>query len=516
MRKLTLKRLLGPTIIFLLFILVGFNTENVLRQFGLEALNQTRQVFDYGLQIGLWLSAAFFINRLITVFFWDGLIARTVQGRIPRLLKDITACLLYVIAATGIVAVVFDRPVTGFWATSGAMGIVLGFALRNIILDVFTGLAVNVDRPYTIGDWIMIVDNPGAGEDLIGCVEEINWRTTRLRTTDNNMLMVPNNIMGQKVVTNFMTPGEESRFDLDFTLDFSVPSDRALRVLNAAVKAVAGEHEGPLLSPAPKARITGITNSGVEYRLRYWILPRLVSPPKARHTVISSVLQHLHQSGMTLAYPKQDTYVASMPKRQHQPAMLEDRGVLLSRIGWFKALTAGEIHTLAEALLPREFPQGATLLVEGERSNSMFVVVEGLLEMSASSSQSGDEVKVGKLVPGDFYGEMGLLTDEASPACVKAATSVIAYEITKEDLLPVLEARPEAMAAISCIVAQRQVAAEHAMLEAAAPQIEERTQSVSGAILRKMKHVFSSVFGGSSGQVLEPHIHNGSGAGAVT
>lgn len=511
MNRLPLKRLVGPTIVFLLFILVGFNTEDVLRQFGLDALNQTRQVFDYGLQIGLWLSAAFFINRLVTVFFWDGLIARTVQGQVPRLLKDITACTFYAIAATGVVAVVFDRPVTGFWATSGVMGIVLGFALRNIILDVFTGLAVNVDRPYTIGDWIMIVDNPGSEENLVGCVEEINWRTTRLRTTDNNMLMVPNNLMGQKVVTNFMTPGEQSRFELDFTLDFSVPSDRALRVLNAAVKAVAGEHEGPLLDPAPKARITGITDYGVQYRVRYWTVPRLVSPPKARHTVINSILQHLHQSGMTLAYPKQDTYVASMPKRQHQPALLEDRSELLSRIAWFAALTAEEIRTLANALLPRELPQGATLMAEGERSNSMFVVVEGLLEMSARSSQNGDEVKVGKLVPGDFYGEMGLLTGEASPACVKATTGVVAYEITKEDLLPVLQARPEAMAAISRIVAQRQVEAERAMAEADAPRIEERTQSVSEVILRKMKRVFSTVFGHAN-RVLGSPVRDGAGA----
>jgi len=430
-----------------------------------------------------------------------------VQGRVPRLLKDITAGFLYIVAATGVLAVVFHKPVTGIWAASGVMGIVLGFAVRNIILDVFTGLAVNVDRPYSIGDWIMIVDNPGSNENLVGCVEEINWRTTRLRTADNNMLMVPNNIMGQKVVTNFMTPGEQSRFDLDFTLDFSVPSDRVLRVLTAAVTAVAGEHQGPLTDPAPKARITGIGDNGVEYRVRYWIIPRLVSPAKARHTVINSVLQHLHQSGMTLAYPKQDTYVAAMPKRQHQPALLEDRGELLGRISWFAALTAEEIRGLAESLTPRQFPRGATLMAEGERGSSMFFVVEGLLEMMAQSSQSGEEVKVGKLVPGDFYGEMALLTGETRPASIRAATDVVAYEITVADLLPVLGARPEAMAAISRLVAERQVKAELAMSAADAPRIEERTQTVTQAILGKMKRVFAGVFGMSpsaeSGPVAE-------------
>lgn len=495
MNKQVAKRLIGPVIVFLLFILVAFHTEDVLAQFGIAAMDQTRIVLDYGLKIGLWFSTAFLINRLLLVFFWDGVVAKTVNGQVPRLLKDITACVLYAIAATGVAAVVFDKPVTGFWATSGVMGIVLGIALRNIILDLFTGLAVNVDRPYTLGDWIMIVDNPGGEDNLIGCVDEINWRTTRLRTTDNNTLVVPNNVMGQKVITNFMNPGEQSRFELHFTLDFSVPTERAVRVLNAAVKAVAGEKYGPLPDPAPKARVNSITENGVEYRVRYWIVPRLVSPPKARHTVLTSVLDHLHQAGMTLAYPKQDTYLASMPKRQHEPELMEDRRELLKRIAWFAALTTDEIKQVAESLLPRRFPGGATLMVEGEVGDSMFVVVEGLLEMHAKSPELKKDVQIGKLVPGDFYGEMSLLTGEQRPATIKAVTDVVAYELRKEHMAPLLKARPEVADAISEIVARRQIAAERALAEVATPEKEEQTLSLAANICGKMKRFFSDVFG---------------------
>jgi small-conductance mechanosensitive channel/CRP-like cAMP-binding protein len=488
--------LVGPAVVLLLFVLGAVRTEDLLQQFGIAALSQARNLCSYGLRIGLWFSAAFFLNRVIAVLVWDGLVSRAIKGHVPRLLKDITAFLLYAIAATGVMAVVFQKPVTGFWATSGVVGIVLGVALRNIILDVFTGLAVNLDRPYSIGDWIMIVDNPGAPEgNLVGCVEEVNWRTTRLRTTDNNMLVVPNSVMGQKVVTNFMAPGEQSRFELDFTLDFGVPSERAIRVFTAAVKAVADTPEGPLSEPAPNARVTGITELGVQYRLRYWTVPRLVSPAKARHTVITSVLHHLHQAGMTLAYPKQDTYHALMPKRQHEPEAAEDRRELLGRIAWFAALTADEVRGLAQALLPRRFAQGTVLLCEGDQGDSMFVLLEGFLEVFARSPRSGQDIKVGKLVPGDVYGEISLLTGEPRSATVRAVTDAVAYEIRKEHLEPVLKARPQAAEAITRIVAERRVATERALAEVAAPVPQEHVDSLAQTLLKKMRGFFAGVFG---------------------
>jgi small-conductance mechanosensitive channel/CRP-like cAMP-binding protein len=502
MGKLPFKRLIGPAIVFLIFVLIGIRTEDLLQQFGLAALTQTRLVLSYGVKVGFWFSAAFFLNRVIAVVFWDGIVSRAVKGQVPRLLKDLTAFLIYAIAGTGVMAFVFQKPVTGFWATSGVAGIVLGIALRNIILDVFTGLAVNLDRPYTIGDWIMIVDNPGDKDgNLIGCVEEINWRTTRLRTASNNMLVVPNNIMGQKVVTNFMAPGEESRFELEFTLDFSVPSERAIRVLTAAVMAVADSPEGPLSDPAPKARVTGISDMGVRYSLRYWTIPRQASPVRVRHTVITSVLQHLHQAGMTLAYPKQDTFNALMPKRQFLPEAPEDRHELLGRVSWFAALTTEEVSGLAKALVPRRFAQGTVLLCEGDQGDSMFVLLEGFLEVFARSAQSGEDVKVGKLVPGDVYGEISLLTGEPRTATVRAATEAVAYEIRKEHLEPVLKARPAAADAITRIVAERRVATERALAEVAMPVPEERVESLAQTLLKKMKSFFAGVLGDAK------HLH---------
>ncbi len=280
-----LKQLAMPLALLILFGAALLQYEPLVELLGLKLTHPAAGTLLNLIQAGLWLAGATLFNRLLNHFLWQGLIARALGTPPPRLLVDVGALLVYFFAIAGIVAFVFKRPVTGLWATSGLVGLVLGLALRNIILDIFMGLAINVDRPYQVGDWIMIHGRRVFPEEnVIGCVKDINWRTTRIRTTDNNMVMVPNSVIGSKVVTNFTVPDEKSRFELVFCLDFSVPPEKALRVLEAAVITA----RGLLQVPRSKARITGVSELGVEYKIRYWILPAETSPNKARHFVCST------------------------------------------------------------------------------------------------------------------------------------------------------------------------------------------------------------------------------------
>ena len=122
----------------------------------------------------------------------------------------------------GVLATVFEQSITGIWATSGVFGIVVGIALRNVILDVFIGLSMHVEQPFRLGDWVMVHQNR-RDTHIIGQVIEINWRTTRLKTTEKNMIVVPNSRMGEAILTNYMKPKPHFRVDLEFVLDYSVP-----------------------------------------------------------------------------------------------------------------------------------------------------------------------------------------------------------------------------------------------------------------------------------------------------
>jgi len=490
--KRTLARQLGvPTLVFLAFAGAAFFSQDFLGQFGTEAISQSRKILGYIVQIGIWLASAFLLNRLLHVFLWQMVAERALGGPIPRLIKDVVGALIYLVAITGIVRFVFEQPVTGIWATSGALGLVIGFALRSMILDVFSGLAINVDRPYAIGHWIMLHGRQ-LELHLIGNVTEINWRTTRLRTTDNNLIVVPNSVMARSTITNFMLPDAKSRLELFFPLDYSVPSERALRVLTAGVRAVVGQR-GLLENPRPKIRINIINEMGVEYRVRYWILPAKMSPNRSRHTVITSILEHLQHAGLTLAYPKRDIFHAEMPQRQLDAASLSDRVALLSRVELFAPLEPPELEQLARDIGQRDFAEGEELIRRGESGDSMFVLVEGLVYVYADVKGDGTEVKVAQIVPGQFFGEMSLLTGEARSATVTAASSAVAYEITKDDMSTLLGKRPDLAQSIGTIVAERKLRNQAAGSETTVEAAEEQHRSLTTQIVGKMRAFFRGV-----------------------
>ena len=495
--KSVAQRLVVPGILFALFVVLGLFRQDLVSEFGLEAIERGIDILGYVVQIGIWLASAFLINRLLGVFFWELVVERTMGGPIPRLIKDVVAGLIFLTALSGIVGFVFGLDITGIWATSGALGIVVGFALRSMILDIASGIAVGIDRPYKLGDWIQL-HLRNRELFIVGRVDEINWRTTRLETTDNNLVIIPNSLMGQTIVTNFMKPDTTSRLEVYLTLDLNVSSERVLRVLGAAARAVCvGDGEGkgkPLESPRPKVRITKVNTIGVEYRIRYWVVPADCSPNKSRHIVVSSVLEHLRQAGLALAYPKRDIFTTEMPSRQLDGHSPEDLKALFGRVELFQDLDDKELTLLVSHVEERRYRSGERLIRRGAEGDSMFVLVEGLVYVFADINSDDSEVKVAQIVPGQFFGEMSLLTGEARSATITAASDAVAYEISKNAMAELLSHRPELAEQLSTIIAERKLRNQLASERSTTLDQIERKSSVAGQVLAGIRSFFKGVF----------------------
>ncbi len=145
-----------PASIFTLFAMLTLFNETLSLFFGLEVSSNFHTISGYIVQIGLVLSSVFLIIRFMDIVVWDSIIAKILSTPVPRLIKDLFAVLIIIIGITIVVGAIFNKSITGIWATSSALGVVLGFALRSLILDVFSGLAINVDGSYKIGNWVHI------------------------------------------------------------------------------------------------------------------------------------------------------------------------------------------------------------------------------------------------------------------------------------------------------------------------------------------------------------------------
>ncbi|SVC32535.1 uncharacterized protein METZ01_LOCUS285389, partial [marine metagenome] len=348
-----------PVAIFGAFLLALLNRQDIYDKFVENGLFISQVVFTYGVQIGAWVSLGFLVNRLTTVFFWDGLIGSISERRVPRLPKDVTAIIIFSIVALAIASTVFHKDTTKIIAASGAVSIVVGLALRTVILDLFMGLAIHVDRPFKIGDWIMVHQNR-VETHIVAEVIGINWRTTRLRTTKNNMVVVPNSRLGETIVTNYMEPKPHFRMDLDFTIDFEVPSERAIRVLTAGIRA-ACENKGILDKPEPEVRMKESTLEGMVYEVRYFILPKHISPNDSKHVVNRTVLEHLIHSGIMPAHSKEEVFLSRRERRTLDASLEEDLHQLLTRTELFRELSASEFKGLFAEMRKRTLGEGEVL-----------------------------------------------------------------------------------------------------------------------------------------------------------
>jgi small-conductance mechanosensitive channel/CRP-like cAMP-binding protein len=482
--------LLLPTLLLLAFCLMAIFQNKITYWLAASGFAQTGNGLEIVLQIGLWLSAAYFIFCALRVLILDGMLATALGGPAPDLLRDVAGAIIFALAVTGIARFVFGQEITAFWATSGAVGLVIGLALRPVILDVFSGLTINLDHSYQIGEWIHLAgDRDGT---VSGEVVEINWRATRLRTVEGNLVMVPNSRMGLGIITNYSRPVPHLRMTVTICLDFSVPVERARRVMLGGVRAMI-HPEGPLADPAPTVMVEGTSDLGVVYRVDYWQIDTS-GPTQPRSRVFEGVLRHLHVAGITPAYPKRDIFTAPMPARQHDAWALADRTALMGRIDLFSSLPPERLQALAAGLAPEFFHAGEILMRRGEAGESMFVLVEGLLEVRTDPGSRGAEQAVAFIQPGEFLGEMSLLTGEPRSATVVALTDAVTWEITKAQMEPLLRSDPPFAEVLARALAERLATNARAHGAVPAPSTDQ-TETTARNILTRIVAMFRNVYG---------------------
>ena len=407
------------------------------------------------LELLVWLSGGWLFNRMLSVLFWDAIVGMYTEHHPPKMLVQISGIFVFFLTLSMIAHFVFNEPLTSILVTGGGLTIALGFGIQGLINDLFSSLAIQLDPPFKVGDFINVHHRYLAAEGLIGRVEETNWRTTRMWTTDRNYIVVPNSYITTQILTNYSMPKTLSRFELNYTLDFAIPSDRAIKILNAALLDSVGP-KGPVASPKPTTILTGIGKDGAVYKLKYFLEPKQVSPPKARNTINTNVLHHLANAGMSHSYSKQDLFIGKMPKRQKSWDNKEDRMELLSNIALFKDFSDELLEAITNSFHLKELKPEEVLFNEGDAGESLFFLVEGLLEVS--SQAEGEKKHLSFLRPGSFLGEMALLTGEKRSADVTSSTESLVGELTKDSIMSLATENPEVLKKMTAVVAKRRLA----------------------------------------------------------
>jgi len=360
------------------------------------------------LKIAWWGWAAWFLVGLMR--------AVIVFQRSPRetkLLQDLLAALIYLAALFAIIAYVFDLPIRGLLATSGVAAIILGLALQSTLGDLFSGIVLSFSQPYRPGDWISVE----GGTD--GRVIEMNWRATSILTARRDLAIVPNSTIAKSKIVNVSSPSGLHGTTVTVQLDAKTPPARGSEILEHAIR----NSRLVLATPAPTITV------------------------KAQNELFDFIYRHLTAAEIDLAAPNGPAPDQSLRKGRG--------GVerLLELVPIFTCFTTEERAALAAKLTPQSSDQGDTVSEPGVVPQSLYIVGSGVLSVTCETIEG--DIEAYRLGPGDYFGEIGLLSGKPRPARITALTPATVYELAKADLTPILEARPQIAQEMGRVLAQR-------------------------------------------------------------
>ncbi len=194
---------------------------------------------------------------------------------------------------------------TAWLASAGIVGIAVGFAAKDTLANLFSGMLILADRPYEIGNFVVL----GTGER--GEVTHIGMRSTRLLTRDDVEITVPNSIMGNTTIVNESGgPHEKFRIRVQVSVAYGADIDE----VREALLSVAAREESVCDEPEPRVRFRRFGASGLDFELLCWINEPVLSG-RVVDILNSSVYKLFQASGIEIPYAKQDIYVKEMPLR---------------------------------------------------------------------------------------------------------------------------------------------------------------------------------------------------------
>ena len=176
---------------------------------------------------------------------------------------------------------------------AAAATLAVGFALQDVIKNFVAGVFIYTDRPFRIGDWIEWQGNSGV-------VEDISFRVTRVRTFDNELLTVPNNVLTGDVVKNPVAKGT-LRLKFVFGIDYEDDVEKATDIIVEEAE----KSDAILEEPAPSVRLTELADSYVGLQSRIWIDdPSRADFVKARADYVKAVKQRFDEEDISIPFPQ--------------------------------------------------------------------------------------------------------------------------------------------------------------------------------------------------------------------
>lgn len=214
--------------------------------------------------------------------------------------------IIIVVLAVYLIFSIWDVDMTAWLASAGIIGIAVGFAAKDTLANLFSGVFIMADAPYKVGDYV-VLDSGERGE-----ITHIGIRSTRMLTRDDIEITIPNSVMGNtKIINESGGPHEKSRC----RIPVGVAYDSDIDLVRSVLMGIANSDESICIDPEPRVRFRRFSGSALDFELLVWI-----DKPALRGRIIDilncKIFKQFQINNIEIPYSKHDLYIKEMPSKE--------------------------------------------------------------------------------------------------------------------------------------------------------------------------------------------------------
>jgi len=266
--------------------------------FALRSLSQLEPYFAYidGIFfVGTVLLLALIISDILRIVLSLWLRAQKQYEKMPKLLSHVVAVFIYLIAFL-MILIHFEIEITPLLVGYGIGGIAIALALQNTLSNVFAGLHIISDRPINFGDYIHVEGG------VSGFVEDIGWRSTRIRTLPNTLIIIPNSKLAESIITNYSLPVLEMSVVIQCGVDYGSDLEKVEKVTIDVAKQIQETVPGAMKNFQPFIRYHTFDESNINFS----IILRVEEPATkyiVTHEFIKALKKRYDEEGIEISWP---------------------------------------------------------------------------------------------------------------------------------------------------------------------------------------------------------------------
>ncbi len=289
-----LKQISKPFFVFIFFI--GLYT--ALKP--LSALSNYIQWIDNFFFVIITLIGAVLISRILKVLMMGWLKVRRGFERPPGLLNKAIAAIIYAIAVI-IILGYFKIDITPMVAGVGLGALAIGLALQSTLANFFAGVHLLSDHPITVGDFIEL------DQDTAGFVQDIGWRSTRIKTWTDNLLIIPNSKLADSIILNYSMPKQDMSFWIPCGVAYESNLEKVEKIALEVAKQIQETTPGAVQDFEPLFRFKEFGDSNINFIT----ILRVEEPMKrfsVRNEFVKALKERFDKEGIEISWPIRKIY----------------------------------------------------------------------------------------------------------------------------------------------------------------------------------------------------------------